>query len=109
MWVSLLLGLRAEQGVKENGTEMEVGRNIANTLSYSPSLGSSLDAFLSATDILPKEETTLKRGFYPRDWMLFTCPGIGWPSSWWASWEEARNNLPLAWSLSRPRVPLLDA
>jgi len=41
--------------------------------------------------------------------MLFTCPGIGWPSSWWASWEEAWNNLPLAWSLSRPKVPRLDA
>ena len=42
---------------------MEVGRNIANTLSYSPSLGSSLDAFLSATDFLPKEETALKLVF----------------------------------------------
>lgn len=55
--------------MKENGIEMEVGRN-GNTLSYSPSLGSSLDPFLSATDFLPKEETALKLGFYPRNWML---------------------------------------
>ena len=52
--------------MKENGIEMEAGRKTANTLSSSPSLGSSLDP-LSATGFLPKEETALKLGFYPRD------------------------------------------
>ena len=106
VWVSLLLGLRAEQGMKENGIEMEAGRKTANTLSYSPSLGSSLDP-LSATGFLPKEETALKLGFYPRDWMLM-------PRHWLAlllvgQSGGSMHNLPLAWSLSRPRVPPLDA
>ena len=106
VWISLLLGLRAEQGMKENGIEMEAGRKTANTLSSSPSLGSSLDP-LSATGFLPKEETALKLGFYPRDWMLM-------PRHWLAlllvgQSGGSMHNLPLAWSLSRPRVPPLDA
>ena len=84
-----LLGLRAEQGRKENGLGIEAGRKITNTASHFPPLGSSLGSFLSAADFLPKQEIVLKLSFHPRDWMLFTLPGIGWASSWWANQEEA--------------------
>lgn len=91
MWFpgASLLGLRAEQGRKENGLGVEGRRRRMDTSFHSPHPGPSLGSFLSLQIFYPNCDC-------PEAWSVlgvvhaFNSSGIGWSSSQQANQEESR-------------------